>query len=53
LEFYARNTAGQIEEKPTMETVENFRRDFETALARLRGFCDPKIMSTTLKEVIC
>jgi hypothetical protein len=51
LEFYARNTAGRIEEKPTTETVENFRRDFETALARLRGFCVPKNMSNTFLEV--
>jgi hypothetical protein len=51
LEFYARNTTGRIEERPTTETVENFRRDFETALARFRGFCVPKNMSNTLKEV--
>ncbi|KAG2025158.1 hypothetical protein GB937_002919 [Aspergillus fischeri] len=51
LEFYARNTTGRIEEKPTTETVENFRRDFETALAWLRGFRVPKNMSNTLKEV--
>ncbi|THC93828.1 hypothetical protein EYZ11_006680 [Aspergillus tanneri] len=52
LEFYARNTTGRVEERPTMETVESFRRDFETALARLRGFCVPKNMSNTLKEYI-
>jgi hypothetical protein len=34
-----------------METVENFRRDFETALARFRDFRVPKNMSNTLKEV--
>ncbi|RHZ53562.1 uncharacterized protein CDV56_101788 [Aspergillus thermomutatus] len=52
LEFYARNTPGRIEEKPTPETVENFRRDFETALARVRDFCVPKSMSITMKEYI-
>ncbi|GFF77413.1 hypothetical protein IFM53868_02081 [Aspergillus udagawae] len=52
LEFYAKNTTGRIEERPTMETVENFRRDFETALARFRDFRVPKNMSNTLKEYI-
>jgi hypothetical protein len=51
LEFYAKNTTGRIEERPTTETVEDFRRDFETALARLRDFCVPKNMSITMKEV--
>ncbi|KAF7630971.1 hypothetical protein AFLA_000028 [Aspergillus flavus NRRL3357] len=52
LEFYARNTTGRIEEKPTTETVENLRRDFETALARLRDFSVPKNMLNTMKEYI-
>ncbi|EAW17212.1 uncharacterized protein NFIA_005750 [Aspergillus fischeri NRRL 181] len=52
LEFYARNTTGRIKEKPTTETVENFRQDFETALAQLRDFSVPKNMSNTMKEYI-
>ncbi|KAL4954732.1 hypothetical protein BDW69DRAFT_193781 [Aspergillus filifer] len=52
LEFYVRNTPCRIKEKPTAETVENFRRDFETALARMRDFCVPKAMSITMKEYI-
>ncbi|PKX95141.1 uncharacterized protein P174DRAFT_510972 [Aspergillus novofumigatus IBT 16806] len=52
LEFYARNRPGRIKEKPTPETIEHFRRDFETALARTRDFCVPKSMSTTIKEYI-
>ena len=50
LEFYVRNTPCQIKGKPTTETVENFRRDFETALARMRDFCVPKAMSITMKR---
>jgi hypothetical protein len=42
---------GQIKEKPTIETVENFHQDFKTALTQLRGFCVLKNMSNTLKEV--
>ncbi|KAL4982474.1 hypothetical protein BDW68DRAFT_192120 [Aspergillus falconensis] len=53
LEFYARNTPGRIKEKPTIETVENFRRDFETTLARMRDFCVPKAMSINMKELWC
>ncbi|CBF82971.1 hypothetical protein AN3315.2 [Aspergillus nidulans FGSC A4] len=52
LEFYARNTTGRIEEQPITETIENFRRDFETALARARGIQVPKSTSITMKEYI-
>ncbi|RHZ62459.1 uncharacterized protein CDV56_107336 [Aspergillus thermomutatus] len=49
LEFYVRNTPGQIEEKPTPETVENFRRDFETALARSVYYQISKYIISDLK----
>jgi hypothetical protein len=51
LEFYAKNITGWIEEKPITETVEDFRWDFETALAWLRDFCVLKNMLITMKEV--
>ncbi|KAL4985863.1 hypothetical protein BDW68DRAFT_179314 [Aspergillus falconensis] len=52
LEFYARGTDGRIGEKPTTGTIEGFRRDFETALARERNFQVPKNISVTMKEYI-
>jgi hypothetical protein len=51
LEFYARNTDSRIEEMPTTGTIEEFRRDFETALAREQNFQAPGNISVTIKEV--
>ncbi|KAF7128632.1 hypothetical protein CNMCM5793_003483 [Aspergillus hiratsukae] len=52
LVYYASRTTGRIKGKPTPETIEGFRRDFETGLARMRGFSVPKSVSTTMKEWI-
>lgn len=51
LEFYPRNTPGRLDLYPTDRTIEGFRREFETALARERGFSVPDSMSNTMQEV--
>ncbi|KAI9035642.1 uncharacterized protein KD926_003153 [Aspergillus affinis] len=52
LEFVAKNTDGRIKDKPTPDTIENFRRHFEAGLSRNRNFHVPQSMSTTMKEYI-
>ncbi|CBF79037.1 predicted protein [Aspergillus nidulans FGSC A4] len=43
----------RIEEMPTTGTIEEFRRDFETALAREQNFQAPGNISVTIKELWC
>ncbi|KAB8070465.1 hypothetical protein BDV29DRAFT_197996 [Aspergillus leporis] len=50
LEFVARNTKGRLEERPTVGTIEGFRRDFEAGLVLRRGYETPENVSTTLRE---
>lgn len=51
LEWIGRGTCGRIEERPTVETVEDFRRHFQSAMKKYRHFEFSKAVTTTLKEV--
>ncbi|KAJ5808824.1 hypothetical protein N7474_010093 [Penicillium riverlandense] len=52
LEFAARGMKGRIEEKPTIGTVESFRRDFEAGMSLRRKYNFSTEVSTTLREWI-
>ena len=49
--FYVCNTEGRIEEKPTVNTVNGFRRDFEAAILLKQEYRFPPEVSTTIREV--
>lgn len=53
LEYIARGKVGRLSKdgKPTVETIESFRREFETAWARNRKYYFPSIITTTVREV--
>ena len=51
MEFYSKNTSGRLDDRPTLGTVENFRRDFEAGMSRHRKYRFPDQVSTTIKEV--
>ncbi|KAL4916359.1 hypothetical protein BDW62DRAFT_218817 [Aspergillus aurantiobrunneus] len=53
LEFYATNITGWIEQLPTQDTIKCFCRDFEAALAWLRGFHVLTSMFNTIEELWC
>ncbi|KAL2803304.1 hypothetical protein BJX63DRAFT_440219 [Aspergillus granulosus] len=50
LEFFALNINSRIGEQLLPETINNFRRDFEMALARERSFYVPDSIRTTIRE---
>ncbi|KAJ0413052.1 hypothetical protein BJY00DRAFT_322648 [Aspergillus carlsbadensis] len=52
LVYVAKGIKGRIRDTPIPETIEGFRRDFQTAMARERGFEAPSSMSITMKEFI-
>ena len=51
MEFYSKNTAGRLDERPTVGTVEDFRGDFEAGMSRCRKYRFPDQVSTTIREV--
>ncbi|KAJ5110899.1 hypothetical protein N7532_001434, partial [Penicillium argentinense] len=52
LKWYAVNTRGRIEEKPTVEALQSLRRDFQAGMQKMRGFSFSPEHSTTLGEYI-
>jgi len=50
MEFYSKNTSGRLDERPTVGTVEDFRRDFEAEMSRRRKYHFPDQVSTTIRE---
>ena len=51
LEFYSKNTPGRLGDRPTVGTVEDFRRDFEAGMSRCQNYRFPDQVSTTIREV--
>ena len=49
MEFYSKNTSGRLDDRPTLGTVENFRRDFEAGMSRHRKYRFLDQVSTTIK----
>ncbi|CAI7676888.1 unnamed protein product [Penicillium manginii] len=49
--WIALNKHGRIEEKPTLETLQGFRRDFQAGMRKFRDFIFTTEHSATLKEV--
>ncbi|PYI00196.1 hypothetical protein BO71DRAFT_455086 [Aspergillus ellipticus CBS 707.79] len=52
MEFFGRNTKGRLGEKPTVGTAEDFRRDYEAGMSKIRKHDFPDYISTTIKEWI-
>lgn len=51
LEFVARGIKGRIFDKPIPDTVDGWRRDFQTAWQRERKYTFPKTVTSTMCEV--
>ncbi|KAJ5188463.1 hypothetical protein N7491_004788 [Penicillium cf. griseofulvum] len=51
MEFYGKNTRSHLSERSTVETVEDFRGDFEAGMSRRRKYHFPSHVSTTIREV--
>eukprot|EP00136_Aspergillus_niger_P005226 XP_001395717.2 hypothetical protein ANI_1_2012104 [Aspergillus niger CBS 513.88] len=52
MEFVSKNTRGRLGEYPTPETMEGFRRRFESALRLRRDYDMPNHISTTIRDYI-
>ncbi|KAL2808658.1 hypothetical protein BJX63DRAFT_424461 [Aspergillus granulosus] len=52
MEYVGINIVGRLEERPTVDTVDGWRRKFQTGLARRRNFFTPKHVETTIREYI-